>query len=304
MRNKKKSEKKVEIVEKKSFENIKIAFLFNLTFSLLEGLGGILTNSISILSNAIHDFCDSFSIGISFLLEKKNKINSDKINTYNYLKYSLLGAIVTSVVLIFGSGIIIFNSIPRLINPDEVNHDAMIIFAIFGIIINGYAAYKTSKSIKYKEKSINLHMLEDVFGWILILVGSIIIKIFGLIIIDPIMSILLGLFILLHVYRNLKDIFDIIMEKVPKDIDIEKIKKDLKMQYNFIEDINHVHVWSVDGVNNCISAHILINKCITINQINEFKNSVKLFLKDKNIIYSTIEIEYDNDKFDKKLKEL
>ena len=141
-----------------SKENIKIAFLLNLLFSILEAIGGYLTNSISIFTDAIHDFGDSISIGVSYLLEKKSSKASDTTHTYGYLRYSLLGALITSVILLVGSIVAIYGSIKRLIIPQAVNYDAMIIFAIFGVIINGYAAYRTSHADKHNEKAINLHM--------------------------------------------------------------------------------------------------------------------------------------------------
>ena len=159
-----------------TYKNIRIAFLLNLFFSIFEAIGGIFTNSISIISDSIHDFGDAVSLGISFLLEKKSQKKPNNVYTYGYLRYSLLGAIITSVILLIGSILVLYNAIPRLFNPVEINYNVMIIFAIFGFIINSYAAYRTSNAEKHNEKAINLHMLEDVFGWIAVLIGSIFIK--------------------------------------------------------------------------------------------------------------------------------
>ena len=214
---KEKQEKTVENIEEHTHEhnhdhaheNIKVAFFLNLIFAVIETIGGFLTNSVSIFSDAVHDLGDSISIGISYLFEKKSKKIPNSEYTYGYLRYSLLGAFVTSVVLLVGSVAVLFNAIPRLWNPQEINHDAMIIFAIFGLLINGYAAYKTSKGQKTNEKAINLHMLEDVFGWVIVLIGSICIKVFNQPIIDPILSIFLSLYVLFHVYKYFKDIEDV-----------------------------------------------------------------------------------------------
>lgn len=279
-----------------SKENIKIAFLLNLLFSVLEAIGGFLTNSISILTDAVHDFGDSISIGVSYLLEKKSTKASDSTHTYGYLRYSLLGALITSVVLLVGSCIAIYASIKRLINPVIVNYDAMIIFAIFGVLINGYAAYRTSHADKHNEKAINLHMLEDVLGWIVVLIGSICIKVFKVYTIDPVLSILIACYILYHVYKYIREVFDIFMEKVPDGIEIDKIKTDIENKFECIKDIHHIHIWSMDAVNNYMTCHVLLNKEMNKDEIIGLKKDLKTFIKDYNIKHITLEIEYREEK--------
>lgn len=279
-----------------SYKNIKVAFLLNLLFSILELIGGFLTNSISILSDSIHDFGDSISIGVSYYLEKKSNKSSNEEYTYGYLRYSLLGALITSIILLTGSIVVIYHAIPRLINPEDINYDAMIIFAIFGVLMNGYAAYRTSHADKHNEKAINLHMLEDVMGWIAVLIGSVCIKLFNLMIIDPILSILIAFYILYHVYKYIKEIFDIFMEKVPKNIDINKIKTTINEKFANVNNIHHIHIWTLDGVNNYMTAHILLKEDISREDIIRLKNDIKKELYKFNINHITLEIEYLNEK--------
>ena len=286
--------------EHKAEENILIAFLLNLLFSIIEVIGGFLTNSISILTDSIHDFGDALSIGLSYLLEKKSKKKSNKNYTYGYLRYSLLGALITSTILLVGSIIAIYNAIPRLIKPQEINYETMIVIAVFGVLINSYAAYKTAFGEKHNEKAINLHMLEDVLGWIAVLIGSIFIKYFNLTIIDPILSILIAIYILYHVYRNLKEVFDIFMEKSPVYIDVNEVKNEINKQNDEIKNIHHVHIWSLDGINNYMTAHVLLKKDLNEKQIIELKNKLKEQLKKSNINHTTLEIEYNNEKCNSK----
>ena len=278
-----------------SHENIKIAFLLNLLFSILEAFGGFLTNSISILTDAVHDFGDSISIGVSYFLEKKSNKKADNEYTYGYLRYSLLGALITSVILLVGSVFAIYEATQRLITPQDVNHDAMIIFAVFGVLINGYAAYRTSHADKHNEKAINLHMLEDVMGWIVVLIGSICIKIFNILIIDPILSILIACYILYHVYRYIKEVFDIFMEKAPENINISEIKTNIEEKFKNIE-AHHIHIWTMDGINNYMTAHIKVNDDLKADEIIKLKNDIKHYLKDNNIKHVTLEIEYKDEK--------
>ena len=277
-------------------ENIKIAFLLNLGFSILEAFGGYLTNSISIFTDAIHDFGDSISIGVSYLLEKQSNKDPNHKYTYGYLRYSLLGALITSIILLTGSVVVIYNAIPRIIHPEEINHDAMIIFAIFGVIINGYAAYRTSHGEKHNEKAINLHMLEDVFGWIAVLIGSIFIKIYNLTIIDPILSILITIYILFHVYKYIKEVFDIFMEKVPDNININDIKKNVEEKFEMIKNIHHIHVWSLDGVNNYMTLHVELNEDINKDDLIKLKQDIKKELNKTGINHVTLEFDYFGEK--------
>ena len=289
---------KHEHSHKESVEHIKLAFFLNFIFSIIEIFGALLTNSVSILSDAIHDFGDSMSIGLSYLLEKISTKHSNNKYTYGYLRYSLLGALITSLILLIGVFVVFYKSIPLLFEPVPVNHDAMIIFAIFGTLINGYAAYKTSHGHSKNEKAISLHMLEDVLGWVSVLVGSVVIKLTGWTIIDPILSILIAIYILYHVYNNIKDIFTIFMDKVPEDINIDHISKDIINKFNEIKEIHHIHVWSVDGINNYMTAHVVLNKDLSKDKIVKLKKEIKLFLNELNICHSTLEIEYSSEECD------
>lgn len=272
--------------------NIKVAFFLNLIFSIIELIGGLITNSISIISDSIHDFGDAISIGISYLCERKAKQRPNNKYTFGYLRFSLIGALVTSFVLLIGSIIVLYNAIPRLFNPVTVNYKWMMILAVFGVIINGYAAYKTAKGSNINEKAINLHILEDVLGWIAVLIGALLIQIFKLYIIDPILSIILAVYILFHVFEHLKKIIEIFLEKIPDDVDITELRKGLKENYKAIKDIHHIHIWTIDGIKNYITMHIVLDDSIKNNEVIALKNNIKGELTKENIKHITIEIEY------------
>ncbi len=280
----------------KTPENIKIAFLLNLAFSIVEAIGGILTNSISIISDSLHNLGDSITIGINYIFEKKSKKLPNKEYSYGYLRYTMLGSLIASFILLVGSVIIIYNVVPRLIKPLSVNYDAMIIFGIFGLLINLYATIKIMRS-KDKDKKINTHMIEDTVIWLFILTGSICIKMFGLVIIDPILSLLIAVYILYQVYKYMKNIYNIFMEKVPKNVKIDEIKKDIESNEN-IDNVHHIHIWSMDGVNNYMTAHIHLNKILNEEEIINTKNDVKNKLKEDKINHITLEVEYFNEKCD------
>ena len=274
----------------KTDKKIFLAFLLNLFFSIFELIGGIITNSIAITSDAIHDFGDSISIGISFFLEKKSKKKPDKKYTFGYTRYSILGAIITNTILLIGSVLVIYNAIIRIINPMEINYDGMIIFAIVGTIVNFLAVFFTKEGDSLNQKAVNLHMLEDVLGWVVVLIGAIVIKYTEISIIDPILSILVAIYILIHALKSLKQIFDLFLEKTPENIEIDKLKKHL-LKIENIKDIHHIHIWSIDGINNYATMHVVTNA----KNIKLLKDNIREELEEHDISHVTIEIEDENE---------
>ena len=240
----------------KSEKNILIAFILNLGFSIFEFVGGTITNSVAIISDSIHDIGDALSIGLSYFLEKKSKKKPDEKYTYGYLRYSVVGSYITTAILIIGSIFVIYNAIKRIINPVEIEYNKMIIFALIGVVVNFLAAYFTKEGHSLNQKSVNLHMIEDILGWIVVLIGAIVMKFTDLKIIDPILSIGVAIFILIHAFKNLKEIYDLFLVKTPKEISIEELKEHI-LEIDGIKDIHHIHIWSIDGYNNYATMHIV-----------------------------------------------
>ena len=270
----------------KTENNIFIAFILNISFSLFEFIGGIFTNSISILSDSIHDFGDAISIGISYFMERKSKKQADNKYTYGYIRYSVLGGVITTTILLVGSILVIIGAANRIINPVTVNHSGMIILAIIGALLNFIAAFVTRKGDSINQKAVNLHMLEDVLGWIVVLIGAIIMKFTDIKIIDPIMSIGVALFILINSLKNLRKVLNIFLEKTPEEIDIEKIKKQL-LEIKGIDDIHHIHIWSIDGYHNYATMHIVSKE----KEISKLKKTIREKLKEYNICHAILETE-------------
>lgn len=270
----------------KTEKNIMIAFILNLGFSIFEIVGGLLTNSIAIISDALHDFIDAFSIGLSLILEKKSKKKPNYKYTYGYVRYSVLGAFITTSFLIAGSIVVIIGAISRLFNPVEVNYNGMIIISIIGIVINFIAAYKTRKGDSLNQKSVNLHMLEDVLGWVVVFIGSILMRFTNIFYIDSIMSIGIACYILFHALKNLKKVLDLFLVKTPAGVEIEHLKEELLSNKNVI-DIHHIHIWSLDGYHNYATLHVVSD----YSNIQSLKKKIKEKLEEEGIVHSTIEFE-------------
>ena len=276
----------------KTDKNILIAFILNLSFSIFELIGGTFTNSVAIISDAIHDIGDALSIGISYFLEKKSKREPDEKYTFGYIRYSVMGSAITTVILLFGSLIVIYNSILRFFNPVEINYDGMILFAIFGVIVNFFAAFFTREGHSLNQKSVNLHMLEDVLGWVVVLVGAVVMRFTDISLIDSLLSIGVALFIFVNALKNFKSILDLFLEKIPNNISISEIKEHL-LEIENIEDIHHIHIWSIDGYNNYATMHVVTNK-----PGHDIKDKIREELIEHGINHVTIELEENGEKCD------
>lgn len=273
----------------KTEKNILIAFILNLSFSIFEIIGGFFTGSVAIVSDAVHDLGDATSIGISYFLEKKSKKQPDNTYTYGYARFSVMGSVITTLILLFGSVMVIYNAVLRIINPVEINYNGMIIFAVVGALVNFLAAYFTKDGDSLNQKAVNLHMLEDVLGWIVVLVGAIIMRFTDIRIIDPLMSMGVAIFIFVNALKNLKEVLDLFLEKIPNNISIEEIKHHIK-EIDGVIDVHHIHVWSMDGYHNYATMHIVANE-----NSHEIKDKIRGELKEHGIGHATLEIESPTD---------
>lgn len=273
----------------KSEKNIFIAFILNLAFSVFEFIGGIFTGSVAIVSDAIHDFGDAAGIGISYFLEKKSKKQPDEKHTYGYARYSVIGSLITTFILLFGSVTVIYNAINRLINPTEINYNGMIIFAVVGVCVNFCAAYFTRDGDSLNQKAVNLHMLEDVLGWTVVLIGAIIMRFTDWSFIDPVMSVGVSLFIFINAVRNLKEAIDLFLEKTPHGIDIKEIAEHIS-EIDGVIGVHHIHIWSMDGQSNYATMHVVTN-----SDSHKIKETIREELLEHGINHATLELETEDE---------
>ncbi len=273
----------------KTEKNILIAFNLNLAFSIFEFFGGIYTGSVAIISDALHDIGDAASIGISFVLEKISKKQPDDSYTYGYARYSVIGSIITTSILLFGSVAVIYNAINRIVSPVQIKYDGMIIFAVVGVCVNFCAAYFTRGGESLNQKAVNLHMLEDVLGWVVVLIGAVLMKFTDFVLIDPIMSVGVAVFILYNSVKNLKEVIDIFLEKVPHNIDVNEIKEHI-IAIDGVIDAHHLHIWSMDGHNSYATMHIVTN-----SDSLEIKEKIRNELSEHGICHVTLELESEGE---------
>lgn len=272
-------------------ERLGLAFGLNLTFALIELVGGYFTNSVAIMSDALHDFGDAMAIGLAFFMEKKSMQKSDRDFSYGYRRYSMASALITGLVLAVGSVVILVEALPRLWAPQPSEANGMIGLAILGLAVNGFAAWRVSRGISVHERMIMLHLMEDVFGWIIVLVGAVAIKIFGWLWVDPLLACGLACWILFNVVKNLKVVVRVLLQAVPTSFDLSEIERKV-LRVAGVKGLHHVHLWSIDGQQHVFTGHVVVSE-MSLKDADRIKGDVKKLLGKHGISEATLEFETD-----------
>jgi cobalt-zinc-cadmium efflux system protein len=281
--------------ETEASTNIQVAFILNLFFTIVEIVGGLMTNSMAVLSNAIHDLGDCLSLGLAWYFQKVAKKGSDTSYSYGYKRFSLLGAVINSIVLITGSVIILTVAIPRIFNPETTKTGGMIAFAVLGVLVNGAAVFRLKKGNSINEKVVSLHLLEDVLGWSAVLIGSIVMRYVDIPVLDPIMSIGIACFVLYNAINNVRQSLRIILQGIPTKISPNEITTYLE-QIDGIETTHDLHIWSEDGNYNVLTVHVVLTGSMEMEKLAELKVQIRDILKEKEIHHATIEFETPNER--------
>jgi len=269
-------------------------FFLNVSFTIIEFIGGWLTNSTAIMADAVHDLGDSISIGFAWILSKFSEKKPSKKFSYGYRRLSLFGALINSIVLIVGSIWILFEATPRLFNPQMPMVEGMFGLAILGVAVNGYAVFKLKAGNTLNEKVLTWHLLEDVLGWVAVLIVSVVLFFVELPILDPLLSIAFTLFILFNVIKNLKATLALFLQAVPdKDIRTE-IEKTLT-QLPEINGVHHIHFWSLDGESHVLTAHLELSQNFEVERLIQLKHTIASKLSIYGLSHTTIEFEFLNE---------
>ena len=268
-----------------STARILVAFLLNLCFSIFELVGGMITGSVAILSDALHDLGDAAGIGCSFLLERKSRKAPDATHTYGYARYSVLGGLITTVILLTGSCLVVYNAILRLLNPTPIDYNGMLIFAMVGVAVNLAAALFTRHGESLNQRAVNLHMLEDVLGWVVVLAGAVVMRFTDWVFLDPLMSMGVAVFILIHALGNLREIADLFLEKTPDGISVEELTTHLT-ELDGVTEVHHVHIRSLDGNHHYATLHAVVE-----GDPATIKAAIRAELAEHGVTHATIETE-------------
>lgn len=277
-----------------STENIKVAFWLNFIFTIIEIIGGFYTNSIAILADALHDLGDTIALAIAWFLDRYSKKKRDNRYSYGYGRFSLLAAFINGMILMVGSIFILYEAIPRLLNPIQPNATGMIWLALGGIFFNGIAVMKLRSGKSQNEKVVSWHLMEDVLGWIAVLLGSIIMKFWNVPIIDAMLSVGVTIYILYNVLKNLVATTRIFLQAKPENIN-EKEFVEKALQLPQIKSIHDTHLWSIDGERVVFTLHVVVDQSLSTNEIIKLKKSIRNLGQNQSISHMTVEIEYKNE---------
>ena len=277
-----------------SGSNLKVAFFLNFAFTLIEIAGGIWTNSIAILSDAVHDAGDTASLGLAWYFDKLSERGRTPQHTFGFRRYRLLGGLITGLVLVGGIGFVLYNAVGRIMHPEAVNAPGMIALTVVGIIFNGAAVLRVRKGTSMTEKVVSWHLIEDVLGWIAVLIGAAVMTFWDLPVIDPLLSIGISLFVLWNVGRNLSKVIRVFLQHTPDSFNVEDFEKSVESLPGVL-DIHHLHVWSLDGETHVLTVHVLVGQQATRDSIRETKSRIRGLLDRKDVIHVTIDVELEGE---------
>lgn len=271
------------------------AFFLNLGFTIVEFIGGFLTNSTAIMADAVHDLGDCVAIGLAWWLQRVSRRGSSGQFSYGYRRFSLLGALINGLILTVGSVWVLTATIPRLFDPVMPHAQGMMALAVLGIAVNGIAAFKLRKGRSLNEQALNWHLLEDVLGWLAILIVAVVLQFAEWPILDPLLSIAFTSFILVNVARNLIATGRVFFQGVPDTATQEKISQCIR-SLEGVRDLHHMHYWTLDGEHHVLTAHVLLSEDVGVVEMRELKQKIAQSLKQFDITHTTLEFEFPNER--------
>lgn len=288
-------------------EHVFFGLIVNLFFSIFELFGGIFSGSIAIMSDAIHDLGDSFSLGFSIYFGKKAHHGPDKKYTYGYSRFSVLGVFVTTVILIVGAAFMIYLSILRIINPTEINLYMMLVLSVVGLILNMLATFRTENGrfniIKaIEKKTYNGILFEDVVGWVIVLLGTVVMMGTGWLWLDPAMSILISIYLISTAFASFKKVLELFLEKVPNGESVDVVKYQV-LAIPHVKGVHNIHLWSMDGEKLCATMHVVVDGKVidgtlienSVENSMNIKKEIKKQLRSTGIKEVTLELESENE---------
>jgi cobalt-zinc-cadmium efflux system protein len=273
--------------------NFRLAFFLNLGFAIFEVFGGLWTNSLAIFADAVHDLGDALAIGSAWYLERISHRPGDSRYSFGHRRFSLLGALITATVLIMGSLFVLSEAIPRLIRPEPSHAPGMLLFAIIGLVVNGIGVLRMRCTSGANAAMVTWHLLEDVLGWLAVLVVSLVLLVKEINVLDPILSVLITLYILSRVIQNLRATMKIFLQVVPSEIDLPRLEAEIR-EVPGVVGTHHTHAWSLDNENHVFTTHVVVDHDATPERIREIKSRIQCLLQDRGLDHATVEIEFSD----------
>lgn len=266
-----------------------LVFLLNSVFAMIEFISGGIFHSSAVLADAVHDTGDALAIGLSALLESISNREEDSRYTLGYKRFSLLGALVTAVILMTGSMMVLLENISKLFHPQVVNSQGMFWIGVIAIVINVIASLIVEKGKTKNESILSLHFLEDTLGWVAVILMAIVLRFTDWYILDPLLSLVISIFILSKAIPRFWSTLKIFLDAVPEGVDIQKIKSDLE-QLDHVASVNQLNLWTMDGLEKNAIIHVCLEH---VKHMEVCKESIRDLLKDCGFQNVTIEVDED-----------
>ena len=266
-----------------------VAFFLNLSYAIVEFIAGGIFGSSAVLADSVHDLGDAIAIGISAFLESISNREEDSHYTLGYKRFSLLGAMVTAVILMTGSVLVILENITKLFHPQPVNDEGILWLGIIAVSINVLASFVIRKGQTKNESILSLHFLEDTLGWVAVILMAIVLRFTDWYILDPLLSLAISFFILSKALPRFWSTLKIFLDAVPEGVDIQKIKTDLA-ELDHVASINQLNLWTMDGLEKNAIVHVCLKE---MEHMETCKESIRIFLKDCGFQNITIEVDVD-----------
>lgn len=267
--------------------SIWLAFFLNLSYAIVEFIAGGIFGSSAVLADSVHDLGDAIAIGISALLETISNREEDRQYTLGYKRFSLLGAMLTAVILMIGSVLVILENIRKIVHPQPVNENGILWLGIIAVAINVLASLVVRKGKTKNESILSLHFLEDTLGWLAVILMAIILRFTDWYILDPLLSLVISIFILSKAIPRFWSTLKIFLDAVPEGVDIKQVKKDLE-QLDHVASVNQLNLWTMDGLEKNAIVHVCLEE---IEHIEYCKESIRNLLKDYGFQNVTIEVD-------------
>lgn len=274
--------------------NMRGALLLNVLFTVIEFIGGLYTNSVAILSDAIHDLGDSIAIAAALFLEKQSGQGRTSTFSYGKRRFSTLAALITSMVLITGSVVVLTEAVPRFFAVEPVKTTGVLWLAVAGILFNGLAVLRLRRGQRrsLNQRAVMLHLLEDTLGWIAVLIGAVMMYFTQWYWIDPLLSVAIALFVLYNAGRSMVATLKIFLQATPASVDEETIVTELK-KLPYVTGVHDVHSWTMDGEKNILSLHLVVKQPIDTSRLSNLLQRAREIVLAQNIQHPTIQIEPD-----------
>jgi len=271
-------------------KNIGIAIALNLGFAVMEFFGGLWTGSLAIMADSLHDLGDALALGLSYVLERKSAQKSDQHYSYGYRRFSLLGALINAVILLSGSVWVIQAALQRLQEPTTPYAPGMVGLAVLGILVNGAGFFKLKNTDSLNQRMVSLHLLEDLFGWVVVLVASVAMWLWGLPYLDPLCSIFFSLMVAFQVYKALRETLKIMLMSTPADLDGVQLQTEI-CDLPCVTAVHDFHLWTLDGNYHVLTCHLVIQDNVTTGEREELKKQAKAKATAFGVNHTTLELE-------------